>query len=103
MQDLQAYIQQADLTGDLVWVAGVCGIDVAKKLLLECRGVNIYVPSGLPKTVMQRYAQDARKEGISIKQIARVLRVSERYAQILLQPKAEADAQQLSLLTDSDV
>ena len=103
MQDLQDYIQQADLAGDLVWVAAVCGVDVAKKLLLECRGVNIYVPSGLPKTAMQRYAQDARKEGLSIKQIAKVLRISERYAQILLQPKEEPDVQQLSLLDDSDI
>ncbi len=101
MQDLQSYITEADLSKDLALIATLCGVDVAKALLAECRGLNIYIPTGLPKSVMVRYARDAAAEGVGVKQIARTLRISERYVQSLLQSmEPETEPVQIPLIDD---
>lgn len=96
---LLPYIKESDFSGDLALVASACGVDVAAKLAVHCRGIHVYIPSSLPRQTIMRYIADARADGRSTKQIAHALGVSERYIQYLSTPPAPP-CEQL-LLTDN--
>ena len=101
-EDLISQLQPEDFTGDLALVASSCGVDVAASLAVNCRGLNIYVPSNLPRAALVRYARQERNLGRSVKQIAWQAGLSERYVHSLLNPSAECGSEQLQLFDNKE-
>lgn len=98
---LADFIEREDLSGDLATIADDIGLDVAKRLFENWRGCVIYVSSRIPKSTMVRYLEYELSQGRRLRDIARELGISERYAQILLW-RNENQVEQLELFPDFD-
>jgi len=78
MIDIYNYINEDDLSNDLRLIADVCGLEAVQKMLKHLAGLSFYIPkiTRLEKFVIRYVSLFPKK---SIKQIAKELRVSDKY------------------------
>lgn len=70
-----------DLPEQYKFVADCCGLDVAKKLIIEMGGLSINIP--IPKSIRPVMSRYAKTSGKSVKKIALAFQCSERYVKRL--------------------
>lgn len=96
------YMEREDLNGgDLADLADELGIIAARRIFAQWRGCCLNIPNRLPKRTMQRYIVSEIRKGRRLRELARELNVSERYAQRLANA-AQCDEAQLLLFSDTE-
>lgn len=76
---LEQYVRPEDLSGDLQIVARSLGIKAAASMAVNCAGLNLYISGRSLNAARVRWAQEQLKAGMSRKDIASRLGVTERW------------------------
>lgn len=92
-EELQNYIEPADLTGDLALVRDLCGDDTAKLLAIKLSGISIYIPATALQQGRLRLMTALLGKGWSYKRIAAYLGVSDRWIRRQLEQTGTQDDQ----------
>jgi Mor family transcriptional regulator len=91
LADIAKNISLDDMpNGDMRMVAENCGIQTALLLMRELPALNIYIPSGWHKTIVERYIQKHHRK-IDVKHLALSCGVSETFVyNVIRRTKEEA-------------
>jgi len=97
------YIEREDLTGgDLADLAEELGIEAARKIFIQWRGCCLNIPNRAPKRTIERYVVSETRKGRRLRDVARELKVSERYVQRILNAVKRDDTRQMLLFPDAE-
>lgn len=78
MQAVYEHIELEDLTGDLRDIAEAVGIEPIRKLMLDFKGAELYVPVKPPRLALLRFVTVMGRRGYTMGQIARQTGVKAR-------------------------
>ena len=95
------YLEREDLSGDLADLADQLGIEAARRIFDVWRGCCLNIPNRPSKRSIRRYLTQEMRQGRRLRDLARELNVTERYAQRLLYD-AKTDEAQMLLFPEPD-
>jgi Mor family transcriptional regulator len=96
LKDITKDIKAEDMpNGDMQLVAEHCGIETAMVLMEHLPAINLYIPSGWWKAIVERYIQKNHRR-VDVKHLALECHVSETFVYNVIR-RAREEANQTSL------
>ena len=85
---LTSHIQPEHLSPDMQLIADVCGIHVARKLMMELPGLRLYIPHpNRIESLVHGYIVEQHKQNVPLKTIAKEVGLSVDYVRNVIKNK----------------